>query len=99
MASVSIEKVIEKFGLKNLTPQIEVENIKIHQPDINRPALQLAGYFEHFEETRPQIIGFVEYSYMENLSDKKKKEVYPQVISEKTPCIIFCKDLHQTSCL
>lgn len=94
MASVSIEKVIEKFGLKNLTPQIEVENIKIHQPDINRPALQLAGYFEHFEETRPQIIGFVEYSYMENLSDKKKKEVYPQVISEKTPCIIFCKDLH-----
>lgn len=71
-----------------------MENIKIHQPDINRPALQLAGYFEHFEETRPQIIGFVEYSYMENLSDKKKKEVYPQVISEKTPCIIFCRDLH-----
>ena len=94
MASVSIERVIEKFSLKNLTPQINVENIKIHQPDINRPALQLAGYFEHFEETRPQIIGFVEYSYMENLSDKKKKEVYPQVISEKTPCIIFCRDLH-----
>ena len=94
MASVSIERVIEKFSLKNLTPQIDVENIKIHQPDINRPALQLAGYFEHFEETRPQIIGFVEYSYMENLSDKKKKEVYPQVISEKTPCIIFCRDLH-----
>ncbi len=94
MASVSIERVIEKFSLKNLTPQIDVENIKIHQPDINRPALQLAGYFEHFEETRPQIIGFVEYSYMENLSDKKKKEVYPQVISEKTPCIIFCRDLY-----
>lgn len=94
MASVSIERVIEKLGLKNLTPQIDVENIKIHQPDINRPALQLAGYFEHFEETRPQIIGFVEYSYMENLSEKKKKEVYPRVISEKTPCIIFCRDLH-----
>lgn len=46
MASVSIERVIEKFKLKNLTPQINVENIKIHQPDINRPALQLAGYFE-----------------------------------------------------
>ncbi|MDE7321532.1 MAG: HPr(Ser) kinase/phosphatase [Lachnospiraceae bacterium] len=94
MASVSIERVIEKLKLKNLTPQIDVENIKIHQPDINRPALQLAGYFEHFEETRPQIIGFVEYSYMENLSEKKKKDVYPRLISEKTPCIIFCRDLH-----
>lgn len=94
MASVSIERVIEKFKLKNLTPQINVENIKIHQPDINRPALQLAGYFEHFEETRPQIIGFVEFSYMENLPTERKEEVYPRVISEKTPCIIFCRGLH-----
>lgn len=94
MASVSIERVIEKFKLKNLTPQINAENIKIHQPDINRPALQLAGYFEHFEETRPQIIGFVEFSYMENLPGERKKEVYPRVISEKTPCIIFCRGLH-----
>ena len=93
MASVSIEKVIEKFNLKNLTPQIDVTSIKIHQPDINRPALQLAGYFEHFEETRSQIIGFVEYSYMEHLPEERKREVYPRVISEKTPCIIFCRDL------
>ncbi len=93
MASVSIEQVIEKLKLINLTPQIDVASVKIHQPDINRPALQLAGYFEHFEETRPQIIGFVEYSYMKNLSDERKKEVYPRVISEKTPCIIFCRNL------
>ena len=45
MASVSIKTVIEQFKLKNLTPQIDVESVKIHQPDINRPALQLAGYF------------------------------------------------------
>ena len=94
MASVSIERVIEKLKLKNLTPQIDVESIKIHQPDINRPALQLAGYFEHFEETRPQIIGFVEFSYMENMPEERKREVYPRVISEKTPCIIFCRNLH-----
>ena len=93
MASVSIERVIEKLKLTNLTPQIDVANIKIQQPDINRPALQLAGYFEHFEETRPQIIGFVEYSYMEYLPDERKREVYPRLISEKTPCIIFCRDL------
>ncbi|MDE7184215.1 MAG: HPr(Ser) kinase/phosphatase [Lachnospiraceae bacterium] len=94
MASVSIKTVIQQFKLKNLTPQIDVESVKIHQPDINRPALQLAGYFEHFEEIRPQIIGFVEYSYMKNLPEERKNEVYPRVISEKTPCIIFCRNLH-----
>lgn len=93
MASVSIERVIEKFKLTNLTPQIDLEGRRIQQPDINRPALQLAGYFEHFEETRPEIIGFVEYSYMENLPEGRKREVYPRVISDKTPCIIFCRGL------
>lgn len=94
MASISLVKIIEKMKLENLTPEVSVKGIRITQPDINRPALQLAGYYEHFEETRPQIIGFVEYSYMEHLSEERKREVYPRVISEKTPCIIFCRDLH-----
>lgn len=93
MASVSVERLIEKLGLTNLTPEVDISNIKITQPDINRPALQLAGYFEHYEETRPQIIGFVEFSYMENMSEEKKREVYPGVLSEQTPCIVFCRDL------
>ena len=54
--------------LENLTPEVSVKGIKITQPDINRPALQLAGYFEHYEATRLQIIGFVEYTYMQGLS-------------------------------
>lgn len=93
MASVSIEKLIEKMDLVNITPEVDVSSIKIHQPDINRPALQLAGYFEHYEETRPQIIGFVEYSYMENMPQEQKIEVYPKVLTDKTPCVIFCRDL------
>ena len=93
MASVSMEHLIEKLELQNLIPEIDISDIKITQPDINRPALQLAGYFEHYEETRPQIIGFVEYSYMEQMEESKKREVYPRVLSEKTPCIVFCRGL------
>ena len=56
MASVSLTRVIEKMKLENLTPEIDVKHVKITQPDINRPALQLAGYFEHFDATTLQII-------------------------------------------
>ena len=72
MASVSLTKIIDKMKLENLTPEIEVKGIKINQPDINRPALQMAGYFEHYEAKRLQIIGFVEYTYMEGLTKKRK---------------------------
>ena len=93
MSSVSIERLIEKLKLQNLTPEVDISQIKITQPDINRPALQLAGYYEHYEESRPQIIGFVEHSYMQQMSDEKKREVYPHVLTEQTPCIVFCREL------
>lgn len=93
MSSVSIEKLIEKMELKNLTPQVDISNIKIHEPDISRPALPLSGYFEHVDELRLLMIGFVEYSYMESMTEERKREIYPQVISDKTPCVIFCRDL------
>ena len=93
MASVGLNTVIEKMKLVNLTEEIDTGSIRVLQPDINRPALQLAGYFEHYDETRPQIIGFVEYSYMEHMTEEDKREVYPKVLSEKTPCIVFCGDL------
>ena len=81
MGSVSLRKVIEKMKLENLTPEIDVSSIRITQPDINRPALQMAGYFEHFDATRLQIIGFVEYTYMEGLSEETKREVYQELMS------------------
>ena len=91
--AVSIKQLIDKLELQNLTPEVDITGIKVTQPDINRPALQLAVYFEHYDETRPQIIGFVEYSYMEHMTEEDKREVYPKVLSEKTPCIVFCRDL------
>ena len=51
MASLSLSRIIEKMKLINLTPEIDITGIKVNQPDINRIALQMAGYFEHFEST------------------------------------------------
>ena len=76
MAYVKLTRLIEKMKLEHLNPEVEITNIKIMQPDINRPALQMAGYFEHFEATRLQIIGFVEYSYMEAMTQERKKEIF-----------------------
>ena len=93
MASVSLSRVIEKMKLENLTPEIDVKHVKITQPDINRPALQLAGYFEHFDATRLQIVGFVEYTYMEGMTDETRKEAYEKLMAYDIPCIVFSRDL------
>ena len=93
MPRVKLNKIIEKMELTNLTPEISTESIHITQPDINRPALQLAGYFEHFDATRLQIIGFVEYTYMEGLAEERKREIYAKFMSYDIPAIVFCREL------
>lgn len=97
MASVKLEDVIEKFKLTNLTPDIEVKGIRIVQPDVNRPALQMAGYFEHFDSSRLQVIGFVEYTYMERISEEQKRVVYDKLMSYDIPCIVFSRELQPDS--
>ncbi len=93
MGSVELQKVAEKMNLKNLTPQIGLLGKEVNVPDINRPALQLTGFFEHFESDRVQVVGYVEYTYLQKLSDDRKEEVYQSLLSYPVPCIIFCRDL------
>lgn len=93
MASVRLNRLIEKMKLENLTPELDLRKKKLTQPDINRPALQLAGYFEHFDATRLQTIGFVEYTYLEGLSEERKREVYSKLFSYEIPGIVFSREL------
>lgn len=93
MASISLTKVIEKFKWENLTPEIDISRISVIQPDINRPALQIAGYFEHFETTRLQIVGFVEYSYMNGLDEGRQREIFEKLLNNPIPGIVFCREL------
>ena len=91
--TVELKKIVEKMNLKNLTPDVELNDKKVEVPDINRPALQLTGFFEHFDSERVQIIGYVEYTFLEKMDEEKKREVYKTLLSYKIPCIIFCRNL------
>ena len=93
MSSIPLTRLIEKMKLENLTPEIDLKGVRIIQPDINRPALQLTGYFEHFESTRLQVVGFVEYTYMESLPEKRRREVYNELLSYDVPAIVLCREL------
>lgn len=89
MKAVKLTKLVEELNLKNLTTDLDMENVRIKVPDINRPALQLTGYFEHFASERVQIIGYVEYTYLMNLDREEKLYRFEQFISKKIPCVIF----------
>ena len=90
---VKLSEMAEKMQLKNLTPDVDLAEKEVTVPDVNRPALQLAGYFDHFDSERVQIIGYVEHTYLQTLEPEKKKEIYKELLACKVPFLILSKDL------
>ncbi len=89
MKGVQLSKMVQELNLHNKTPDVDISKKRITLPDINRPALQLTGYLEHFENERVQIIGYVEYTYLLHLSREKKIEAFERFVASKIPCVIF----------
>ena len=103
MAGVRVSTLIEKFGLRHLTESIDTTEIILTHPDINRPALQLTGFYDHFDSDRVQIIGFVEQEYLKQLTREQRKDCYEKLFSNNIPCLICSRsyqpgeDMHSTA--
>ena len=68
---VSVSKLIERLDLKEYTEGLDLKKRKIQTIEINRPGLQVTGYFQHFNSSRVQVIGNVEYFYIKQLEDDR----------------------------
>lgn len=90
---VSVAKMVELLDLKVYTEGVDLKKRKITSADINRPALQLAGYFDHFDSSRVQVVGNVEYFYTKKLEPDRKRKIFKQLLSYNIPCLILSRDL------
>lgn len=93
MYTVELVRLIEKMNLENCTPEIDINAIKIAQPDVNRPALQLAGFYDHFDSERVQVIGHVERAYMQQMGKENAVKIMSKLMDYKVPCIVFCRNI------
>ncbi len=91
MYGVTITKLINKMDFENLTPEIDTDKIVLSHPDVNRPALQLTGFYDHFDNERVQMIGNVEMAYLSGLSKERRLAMFDKLFSSKIPCVVFCR--------
>lgn len=91
MKKIKFTKIIENYNLKNYIPEIDTDKIYINTPEVNRPALQLAGFFDHFDKERVQILGNVEYAFIDSMERQNRLWVYEKLMSSGIPCLILCR--------
>lgn len=91
--SVPLTRLAKEFNLRPLYTSTDYESINITVDDINRPGLQLVGYFDHFEPMRLQVIGTVETTYLNTLTSAERSSVFDHLFAYKIPALIISREL------
>ncbi len=91
--TVSLEKILNELSLETLYLPKDASEIMINSTEINRPGIQLAGFYGYFDNKRIQIIGKTEEGYLEELNEDEQKARYATFLSQKPPAIIIARNL------
>ena len=90
---VSLRKVIDEFKLEIIYIHKNAEEIMIDETDVNRPGLQLMGFYEYFNPERNQIIGKVEFAYLSSIDEKTRRERLQLLFAQRLPALIITREL------
>ena len=91
--SVPLTTLVKEFGLQVTYAATDYQKIRLTVEDVARPGLQLAGYFDHFEPMRLQVMGNVEISYLNKLSVAERLMIYDRLFSFKVPAVLIARGL------
>lgn len=92
-AFLRLGDLIEKLKFETIYMPDGGNEIKIISNDVHRPGLQLAGFFDYFDHNRLQIMGKVEFSYMDGMMPEERASVLDRLFEFKFPALIITRDL------
>jgi len=85
---VMLSQLIKDLEMKVLYASTDLKDIKISTVNLNRPALQLTGFYDYFDPNRLQIIGIVESTYLATLSHEQRLKTFNRFMQNPIPCLI-----------
>ena len=91
--SVPLTTIVKEFELQVVHAATDYESIRITVEDVARPGMQLAGYFEHFDPMRLQVLGNVEMSYLSKLSREDRSRILDRLFSYKFPALLITRNI------
>ena len=84
----SLKKMVEIFGMEILHKGRDFDNTVVTISDVNRPALQLVGFYDYFDDKRLQILGRGEMRYLDRMTEAERTRVFNKLLSYPFPALI-----------
>ena len=91
--SIPLKQLVEAFDFEVVFAATDYDAICLTVEEVARPGLQLAGYFDHFEPMRLQVMGNAENSYLKTLSPENRAHVLDRLMSFKFPALLIAQSL------
>ena len=95
--SVPLSEIVNRLGLDKIYVAENYEEINISSVEINRPGLELTGYFEFFDNKRIQILGNTEFSYLRRFGSEAQRMVIDSIFSFGPPAVIICRQIEPSN--
>ncbi len=93
MHYIPLTTLVKDFHLEVAYASTDYESIRLTVEEVTRPGLQLAGYFDHFEPIRLQVMGNVEASYLQKLSETERATTFDRLFSYKVPALLIARNI------
>jgi HPr kinase/phosphorylase len=91
--SVKLSKIADEFELTKIYIPPNYEEVEVVTSHINRPGMQLVGFFNHFSNERLQIMGIVESMYLKTLPANERKKCFEMLLKRNIPALIICANM------
>lgn len=91
--SVPLSTLVKEFQLEVAYAATDFEAVRLTVDEVSRPGLQLAGYFDHFEPMRIQVMGNVEVSFLQKLSRNERAITFDRFFSYKFPALLISRGI------
>lgn len=91
--SVPLHKLMRDCVMEPIVCAERIPEIHITSTDINRPGLQLAGFFDYFGNDRIQVIGKVEMTYLDQMTSEERRHALHDLFSKNVPCVVLARGM------
>ncbi len=89
--TLPVKDILKEMDLEMIYMPRSGLDIPVSSTDLNRPSLQLTGFFEHFDNRRVQLLGKVEMAYLSTLSPRQRHQAIDGVFSQQLPLVIITR--------
>lgn len=89
--TVPLKYIIDEFKLEVINAPENLDDILISDNDLNRPGLQLKGFYEYFNSERIQVCGNMEFAFLGSISSEERRNTVRRLFETKIPALVVAR--------